>query len=93
MPMGPSNIELYEVTLFAGGTSGPEFYSHDGEKAGIVISGSFRLWLAEEPCALNTGDSFCFPSSIPHRFDNTSAESCTVYWIASGRKKPDSPTT
>jgi quercetin dioxygenase-like cupin family protein len=62
-------------------SSGPEFASQAGEKAGIVISAQFRLWLQERPHILTEGDSFRFPASIPHRFDNPGAEPTRVYRI------------
>lgn len=80
MPPG-SGIEAYEVSLAFEGSSGPEFLSQKGEKAGIVISGTFRLWLEEYPHLLTAGDSFRFPAQLPHRFDNPGYEAVRVYWI------------
>ena len=80
-------MEMYELTLEAGGSSGADFYNHEGEKAGIVIAGSLRLWLHEESYVLKEGDSFQFPSSLPHRFDNPGRHLARVLWINS----PPSP--
>lgn len=84
-PFGDGALELYELTLAPGGTSGPEFYSHGGEKAGLVTFGVLRLWLEEEPHLLGEGDSFRFSSQISHRFDNPTREPTGVLWIVSTR--------
>lgn len=83
-PERPGLIEIYELLLKPGGTSGPEFYSHKGEKAGLVVSGSLRLWIDEQPHLLNEGDSFRFPSEIAHRFDNPGPDSARVIWVVAG---------
>ena len=84
-PLGDGALELYELTLAPGGTSGPEFYSHGGEKAGLVTFGAMRLWLEEEPHLLGEGDSFRFSSQMSHRFDNPTGEPAGVLWIVSTR--------
>ena len=84
-PLGDGVLELYELTLAPGGTSGPEFYSHGGEKAGLVTFGVMRLWLEEEPHLLGEGDSFRFSSQMSHRFDNPTREPAGVLWIVSTR--------
>jgi quercetin dioxygenase-like cupin family protein len=76
-------MEMYELTLEAGGSSGADFYNHEGEKAGVVVAGTLRLWLHEESYILEEGDSFQFPSAIPHRFDNPGRHLARVLWINS----------
>ncbi|MEP9367334.1 cupin domain-containing protein [Xanthobacter sp. VNH20] len=85
-PEGPGLIELYELSVKPGGTSGSEFYSHRGEKAGVVIAGTLRLWLDNEPHVLNEGDSFRFPSDIAHRFENQGGGSARVIWVVASVK-------
>jgi transcriptional regulator with XRE-family HTH domain len=85
-PEAKGSLELYNVTLRAGGTSGPEFYSHEGEKAGLVLTGTLRLWLAEEPFDLTVGDSFRFPSEVAHRFENVSRSDAVVLWVVSAHR-------
>lgn len=80
-PSSPLLLEMYELLLQPGGSSGPEFYSHLGEKAGLVMSGSMRLWLEEKPHILEEGDSFQFPSTVPHQFDNPGREPSRILWI------------
>jgi len=75
-------IELYELTLSPGGSSGTDFVQHHGEKAGYVLSGRIRLWLDHEAHLLEAGDSFRFPSLVPHMFDNPTQEAARMIWIA-----------
>jgi len=45
-------------------------YSHEGEEAGVVLSGALDLWIGGQCFSLFEGDSFSFPSSTPHRYRN-----------------------
>ena len=76
-------MEMYELTIEAGGSSGADFYNHEGEKAGVVVAGSLRLWLRNDAFTLEAGDSFQFPSAIPHRFDNPGKQLARILWINS----------
>jgi transcriptional regulator with XRE-family HTH domain len=80
-PSAAGLLELYELLLQPAGSSGSDFYSHQGEKAGMVITGTMRLWLNEEPSDLEEGDSFRFPSLIPHRFENPGRSPTRVIWV------------
>jgi transcriptional regulator with XRE-family HTH domain len=76
-------MEMYELTIEAGGSSGVDFYNHEGEKAGVVVAGSLRLWLRDDLFTLDEGDSFQFPSPVPHRFDNPGRHLARILWINS----------
>ncbi len=56
---------------FPPGTYSQQSYSHEGEEAGYLLSGSFELWVGERHFQLNEGDSFSFSSQEPHRYGNT----------------------
>jgi transcriptional regulator with XRE-family HTH domain len=83
-PAGKGELELYELTLNPGGSSGGDFVQHTGEKAGYVLAGSLRLWLDHEAHILEAGDSFRFPSTVPHMFDNPTQHVARVIWVATG---------
>lgn len=83
LPDSASGIEIYEVTLEPGGNSGPEAYTHQGEKFGLVIEGELQLLIDSETHSLETGDSFHFPSVRPHRFANSGAIPARFVWIVS----------
>lgn len=77
----PSMLEMYELLLRPGGSSGAEFFSHEGEKAGLVMSGQLRLFIEGEPHILEAGDSFQFPSLLSHQFDNPGSDPARILWI------------
>jgi transcriptional regulator with XRE-family HTH domain len=73
-------IELLRCIFPPGSESGSDSYIHQGEEAGIVVSGELRLWIGEKEVRLKTGDSFAFESDTPHRYDNPSNEETIVIW-------------
>jgi transcriptional regulator with XRE-family HTH domain len=84
-------MEMYELTIEAGGSSGVDFYNHEGEKAGVVVAGSLRLWLQDDLFTLQEGDSFQFPSPVPHRFDNPGQHLARILWINSPPTPKNAP--
>ncbi|OZI60873.1 helix-turn-helix domain-containing protein [Bordetella genomosp. 11] len=80
-PDSPSWIEMYELRLLPGGSSGNDFHRHDGEKAGYVLEGQLQLMLGQETFVLNPGDAFRFPSIVPHMFRNPSEDAARIIWI------------
>ncbi|MEG6507405.1 XRE family transcriptional regulator [Methyloligella sp. 2.7D] len=73
-------IELLRCTFEPHSESGPEPYTHRGEEAGIVVSGTLHLWIGDQHVVLNKGDSFSFKSNVPHRYANPSSEETVVIW-------------
>src|SRR5258708_19293848 len=65
-PAEKGELELYELTLNPGGSSGTDFFQHTGEKAGYILSGSLRLWLDHQAHLLEAGHAFPLPSILPH---------------------------
>ncbi|WP_241665498.1 cupin domain-containing protein [Teichococcus oryzae] len=80
-PDAPGTMEMYELTLSPGGSSGADFVKHQGEKAGYVLAGTLRLWLDHEAHLLEEGDTFRFPSAVPHMFDNPGGAPTRIVWI------------
>lgn len=66
---------------FAPGAFSGETYSHTGEKAGLVLSGSLELWVGPRRFLLREGDSFAFDSIEPHRYGNPGDTETTVIWM------------
>ena len=58
----------------------PEGYVFEGEQHGIVVTGEIVLTLGDEQIVLKTGDSFSYPSTIPHRFRNNLPTESTMVW-------------
>ena len=89
-PDSKGQLELYELTLNPGASSGTDFLQHTGEKAGYILSGSLRLWLDNQAHVLEAGDSFRFPSIVPHMFDNPTQQVARAIWVTTLRQT-DSP--
>ena len=58
----------------------PEGYAFEGEQHGLVLTGEIMLILGGEEIILRQGDSFSYPSTIPHRFLNNVARESTMVW-------------
>lgn len=74
------SLELLLCVLEPGAGSGPEAYTHEGEEAGLLLSGSLELWVDEGRYRLEEGDSFAFASSRPHRYRNPGPGTARVVW-------------
>ncbi len=86
-PNSASNIEIYEVSLEPGGSSGPDAYTHQGEKFGLVTEGQIQLLIGSDVHVLECGDSFHFPSTQLHRFENSSSGTTRFIWIVAHDKR------
>ena len=60
--------------------SSDEQISHAGEELGYVIEGELELRLADERHLLQAGDSFYFPSTVPHSYRNPGKTVTRVLW-------------
>lgn len=58
-----------------------EMIEHAGEEMGYVIEGSLELTLGETTYTLNAGDSFHFPSNVPHGYRNGTDSVVRILWI------------
>jgi len=76
------NIEMMIVHVDPGGSSGEEYYTHEGEECGLVLAGEIDLWVEAECFRLAEGDSFTFESTRPHRFSNAGRNPAKVLWVA-----------
>ncbi len=60
-----------------------ESYVFEGEQHGVVLTGEIELILGDESIVLRAGDSFSYPSLIPHRFRNNQDQEATMVWAMS----------
>ena len=74
-------LEVLRCVFPPGSESGKETYTHHGEEAGIVLSGQLDLWIDGEHVCLTEGDSFAFPSTVPHRYENRGRTETVVIWV------------
>lgn len=64
-----------------GASTGDDSYRHQGEEAGLVISGVLELTIDDKTYQLGAGDSFSFNSKFKHRYANpSSTEDTVVVW-------------
>ena len=54
---------------------------HNGEELGFVIQGQLELIVNEVVYVLRAGDSFFFPSSMPHGYQNGAGDIVRVLWV------------
>lgn len=74
-------LQVMEIVLDPGGSSGEESYSHEGEECGVVLSGKLELWVEDDRFVLGEGDAFHFESRRPHRFRNLGNDQSRVMWV------------
>ncbi|HLI10309.1 MAG TPA: cupin domain-containing protein [Alphaproteobacteria bacterium] len=79
-PSLSGKLELLMCELEPGAESGPDFYTHEGEEAGVILDGCLELWVGDHHYRLDKGDSFGFPSTTPHRYRNPGTSRTTVVW-------------
>lgn len=61
-----------------GTDTGPEMLSHEGEEAGVVVSGVIEITVDDQVRVLNPGEGYLFDSRLPHRFRNIGDKECVV---------------
>ena len=75
---------LLEPQLFhlAAGASSDGSYRHRGEEFLFVVDGALTIWVGEdERNTLRAGDALTFPSTLPHRWQNSSRQETRLLWI------------
>lgn len=80
-PSLEGELELLMSVFEPGSGSGETSYSHEGEEAGVVLSGALEFWVGDEHFVCEEGDSFSFKSSVPHRYTNNGAMQTVVIWV------------
>jgi transcriptional regulator with XRE-family HTH domain len=73
-------LEGFVFLMEPGGHSGGVL-QHDGEECGYVLDGQLELTVGERSFVLGPGDSFFFPSDIPHTYRNPGRKLARVIWI------------
>jgi quercetin dioxygenase-like cupin family protein/DNA-binding XRE family transcriptional regulator len=73
-------LEGFLVIIEPGGhTNGT--LQHKGEEVGFVIEGELELTINNEKHLLRSGDSFYFPSELPHAYRNPGKTRMRAIWI------------
>ena len=71
-------LQVLHETYPPGADTGPEFLSHQGEEAGIVVKGAIEVTVDGHTSVLRVGDGYIFDSTLPHRFRNIGKDVCEV---------------
>ncbi len=78
----PTNKLLYgSIHIVEPGGSTHGTIQHEGEELGYVIQGQLELTVDGKIYDLEEGDSFFFPSHLPHGYRNPGTTQCRVAWI------------
>jgi transcriptional regulator with XRE-family HTH domain len=73
-------LEGFLVVIEPGGhTDGT--LQHKGEEVGFIVEGQLELTISNEVHLLKTGDSFYFPSDLPHAYRNPGKTKMRAVWI------------
>jgi transcriptional regulator with XRE-family HTH domain len=81
-PRNDRNLRFMLITLPPSSES-EDVIMGQGEKGGLVTKGRVRLTIDAEETDLDEGDSFQFPSSVPHSLSNPYDDPAEVLWIMS----------
>ena len=79
-PRSSEALELIWSRFAPGSSSGAQPYTHEGEEAGVVLSGTLELVIGDVAYTLSAGDSFGFKSGTPHRYRNDGDTDAIVVW-------------
>lgn len=75
---GKRAMAFLEEIYAPGSDTGEDMLAHVGEEAGIVITGRLEVTVNDAVSILETGDSYYFDSTRPHRFRNPFDTPCKI---------------
>lgn len=82
LQMGPSTagrkLQFYKEIYPSGASTGHKSLVHEGEEAGVIITGKLEVTVGDQRRVLNAGEGFYFNSMIPHSFRNVGNEPCEM---------------
>lgn len=84
-PRDNNELRFMILTVPPGAASG-SFLSGPGDKGGYVLSGRVELTIGDDVFEIGEGDSFQFPSTIPHQVVNRSGAEAKLVWIINIRE-------
>jgi len=94
------HLDFFELVYEPGAESHPRQYTHPGTEMVLVMSGCLEITIGFERYLLEPGDSIDFPSSMPHRYMNPSAQTARAVTVilydcpgTAGQAPPDAGPT
>ncbi|WP_440274546.1 helix-turn-helix domain-containing protein [Ferdinandcohnia sp. SAFN-114] len=73
-------LEMHLMRVEPGGKS-DKLYTNNGEEVGYVLKGHLTVYLGDEKCELEEGDSIHFPGHIPHGWENNTDFESVSLWV------------
>ncbi len=71
-----ANIHIVAV---GGGSEGT--IVHEGQEVGYVLKGDLKLQVGKKFYVIHEGDSFFFPSNLPHGYRNIGKSVARILWV------------
>jgi transcriptional regulator with XRE-family HTH domain len=90
-PIDP--LGFLELVYEGHAESGARPYRHPGMEIVVVLSGQLDIHIGFEHFELRCGDSIQFPSFMPHRYVNPTAETARAVSVIIHDDAPDAPPT
>lgn len=81
VPNGQGHLLQGNIHIVAPGGGSMGAMQHDGDEFGYVLEGRLTLRIGEAEHELGPGDSFAFPSTLPHTYRNPGTDLTRVIWI------------
>ncbi|WGW03732.1 cupin domain-containing protein [Tropicibacter oceani] len=75
---GEHSLQMLHEHYPPGTDTGPDLMSHDGEEAGIVVSGKIEITVDDQVRVLGPGEGYLFDSRLPHRFRSLGDSACVI---------------
>jgi quercetin dioxygenase-like cupin family protein len=75
------HLDFFELVYEPGAESHPRQYTHPGTEMVLVMSGCLEITIGFERYLLEPGDSIDFPSTMPHRYVNPSAQTARAVTV------------
>src|SRR5215831_15688640 len=75
------HLDFFELVYEPGAESHPRQFTHPGTEMVLVMSGCLEITIGFERYLLEPGDSIDFPSSMPHRYVNPSAQTARAVTV------------
>lgn len=80
-PLSPNSLLEVNLHVIAPSGGGHEEISHAGEEVGFVLAGEVVLTVCGRTYRLGAGDSFAFPSDLPHAYNNPGTVEARILWV------------
>jgi len=77
----PGQLLQSDIHVIEPNANSDEQISHIGEELGYVIEGELELTLDNQLYLLKSGDTFYFPSTVPHSYRNPGKTAARVLWV------------